>query len=257
MIKEKPKDLFTTIADTYYSLTPTLPEAYVQLLLKTFATSSTDTIIDLGCGSGDLALALRNTSSFVQGIDISSAMIKLAEEKDKQKRVTWLQQPIEDFDLGTERYNLIISFDSFHIFTHQQELIQRCARALKPGGVLCIGWVMYAFDPPLQTAIEETFATYGVPWDDWGAWTCPTFPAMVKEAAPMLSEPQQKSVSVPARVSTKDILNYNFNVSKTASLSKDMKDSISQALWKKISAIFPSGESVGYDQYSLMYCKKL
>ena len=181
MIGEKPHTVFDTIADVYYSLIPALPEQYIQLILQTLTLTPTDTIIDLGCGSGDLALALRNVSSFVQGIDVSGTMISLAREKDQQQQVTWIQQSVEDFDLGEETYNLIISFESFHLFPNPRELIKRCAKALKPGGALCIGWRMYAFDIPLKNALEETFAAHNIPYE-WGFWTCPAFPAMVREA---------------------------------------------------------------------------
>ncbi len=248
--------LFDNIADKYYSVTPAIPKQYIQLLRETFNITAHDTIIDLGCGSGDLALALTKYSSRVQGIDISKAMIAMAQEKDIQKQVSWIHTSVEDFDLGEEKYDLITTFDSFHLFPNQKELIQRCARALKPNGALCIGWVMYAFDPPLQIPLEETFAQYGVPWDDWGAWTCPTFPALVTAANAGFSSPQQKTIAVPARITTRDIRDYLFSVSKTASLSDTVKQKISQALWKKISEIYPSGESVGNNHYTIMYCKK-
>ena len=248
--------LFDPIAEAYYTFTPTLPEQYITLIQKTFNIQPADHIIDLGCGSGDLALSLAKYSSFVEGIDISKKMVEMAKEKDLQKQVAWTHIPVEKFDLGEERYDLIITFDSFHLFSDPVALIKRCARALKPGGSLCVGWVMYAFDPPLRNALEETFAAHGLPWDDWGAWTCPDFSNQVKEANVGLSSSKAKSVEIPARVSTKAILNYNFNVSKTASLDKESKQKIAQTYWERISAIYPSGKSVGFDRYSIQYTKK-
>lgn len=250
------ESVFDNIAEDYYTFTPALPEEYIKLLQKTFQITSKDHIIDLGCGSGDLALNFAKYSSFVEGIDISKTMIDMAKKKDIQEKVTWIHKSVSEFDFGIEKYNLIFSFESFHLLPNQKELIQRFAQALKPDGILCIGWAMYAFDPPLKDIIEKTFANHGIPWDDWGAWTCPMFSEMVRVSNTGLSFPKQKSIKVKSHISTKAILNYFFSVSKTAHLNEHIKQKISQELSKGISEIYPSGESVGYDQYTIIYCKK-
>ncbi|MEK7572110.1 MAG: hypothetical protein AAB553_07615 [Patescibacteria group bacterium] len=98
---------------------------------------------------------------------------------------------------------------------------------------------MYAFDFQLKEAIEEIFAHNGIPWEDWGAWTCPDFPLLVTEANAGLTEVTQKKVTIKTRVSTKQIIEYLFSISKTASLSGALKEKIVKELWDKLVEIFP------------------
>ncbi|MEK7572109.1 MAG: methyltransferase domain-containing protein [Patescibacteria group bacterium] len=77
---------FDPIAEGYYNSTPAIPQQYLNLLQKTFHILPEDRIIDLGCGSGELALTFAKQSSFVEGLDASGKMIEMAKEKDKQQQ---------------------------------------------------------------------------------------------------------------------------------------------------------------------------
>ncbi|HSW88970.1 MAG TPA: class I SAM-dependent methyltransferase [Candidatus Saccharimonadales bacterium] len=252
-MRKKIKNSFDGIAESYYDFVPSLSPKYIKFLQKTFDIKSEDKIIDLGCGSGDLALELSKYSTFVEGIDISKDMIKMAEEKDTHNKVKWINKSVDRFDLGKNKYDIIISFESFHLFPNQVKLIKRCAKSLKAGGILCIGWRMFAFDMPLQHALEETFAEYNVPYE-FGYWTCPNFPEICLQAKTDLSTLRKKTMNVKTRVANEVIMKYIFNLSNSAHLREDLKKKLSQSLWKKMLKIFPSGECIGYDQYTIMYC---
>jgi ubiquinone/menaquinone biosynthesis C-methylase UbiE len=244
--------LFDGIAEAYYKFTPILPEKYVDLLQETCNLTANDTIIDLGCGSGDLVLSLAKYSSFVQGIDESKTMINMAKEKDTHKKATWIHQSVTDFDLGEEKYNLIISFESFHLFPNTKALMKRCARALKPGGALCIGWATYEWEVALRNIITETLNHYGKDWNY--EWTLPNFSELVAEVD--LSSPQQNSVTLEARTPIKTIIEHLSSESYAALLSDAVKRTMSQELLKKFTQVYPSGESVGASRYTIMYAQK-
>lgn len=248
---------FDKIAVSYYSSVPDIPQRYINLLQRTFNIQSSDSVIDLGCGSGDLTLSLAKKSSFVTGVDSSKTMIKMAQGKDKNNLARWINSPVENFDFGKEKYDLILSYESFHLFSNKKQLIKRFADALKKNGALCIGWAMYAFDYPLKSTIEEIFEAHGRPWKDWGAWTCPDFSVLINESNVDLSEIRQKRIVVKAKISTDKIIDYFFSVSKTASLSDIEKKRIVEDLKERITKIYPSGESIGYNEYSIKYCTKL
>ncbi len=247
---------FENIVKSYYKFTPVLPEKYIRLILETFEISANDKIIDLGCGSGDLTLALNKHASSVEGIDISKTMITKAREKDKNKQVTWIQDSVENFDLGEEKYNLIISFESFHLFPRQKELIQRCAKALKPGGFLSIGWRMYEWDIPLKKAIKETFDAYGIDRGEWGLWTCPTFFHDIEMSKTDLKAPQQRKIAIKTKTSIDVIANNVLNNSRSAHIHNDRKKELQKALRKSFLEIYPSGQSDGYTEFVLMYAQK-
>lgn len=247
---------FDTIAEAYYSSTPNIPQEYIKLLQETFHISSEDRIIDLGCGSGDLALTFANKTSFVEGLDASKTMISMAEEKDKDKKVKWIHKNTEDFDLGQEKYDLIFSYESFHLFRNHKKLIKQCARALKPGKYLGLGWVVYEWDIPLKDAIYETFAKYGIARGEWGLWTCPQFAEDVQEATTELAIPEKKELKISTQTPIHVIVNYILSISKSASLNEEIKAKIARDLEKRFLEIYPSGKSDGYTVYSLVFSKR-
>lgn len=251
------KNSFNKIAKAYYSSTPTIPQKYTDLLQETFQTKPEDRIIDLGCGSGDIALMFAKKSSFVEGIDSSKTMIEMAQKKDAHQKVTWIYKSVDDFNFESEKYQLIFTYEAFHLFQNHVSLIKKCSKALKPGGFLGIGWTMYEWDFPLKQAIKETFADHGIFRGEWGLWTCPKFPADVIASKTDLTVPLKKTIGIKSQTPVSVITNYILNNSKSTFLSNDLKSKIAKDLEKRFLKIYPSGESHGYTRYSLMYCKKI
>ena len=248
--------LFDSIAEVYYTHTPALPDKYIQLLITTFNIESNTKIIDLGCGSGDLAIAFSKFSSFIEGIDISKTMIEMAKKKDENNKVTWIHKPVDDFEYGENNYDLIISFESFHLFPNQKELIRKCVNALKPGGSLCLGWRTFAFDYKLKTVMEESFAKYNLNYG-WGYWTCDNFPSIVSNFKHELSLLHKKNIYIKSKISNETMLTYLLNVSNAAYLEDKLKKKITIELSKGISKIYPSGKGIGNDEYTIQYCTKI
>jgi 2-polyprenyl-3-methyl-5-hydroxy-6-metoxy-1,4-benzoquinol methylase len=58
-----------------------------ELILELAGDVGGRTVLDVGCGDGDLALALTNRGAIVTGIDASTAMIDAAECRAKQHGV--------------------------------------------------------------------------------------------------------------------------------------------------------------------------
>lgn len=249
IMKKIPEKVFDNIAHSYYASTPKLPEQFITLIKDTFHLKSTDSIIDLGCGSGDLAIALSNYSSFVEGIDESKVMIEMAKEKYVQKKIKWICKPIEDKVLNKEQYNLIISFEAFHLFQNTAELTKKCMEALKQNGSLCIGWATYQWEIPLQEIITRILNRYDIPWDY--SWTCPDFPKEIHQLN--LSTVQKKNVSIQASTPLTTIIDYLFSVNYTAKLDTKLKMIIAKELLEEFIKIYPSGKSIGRSTYRIMY----
>ena len=76
--------------------------------------SSACSILNLGCGTGRIALGLTDVCASVHGIEISASMLAIAHEKidalpdDLRDRLTLVRGDITDFDLGLT-FDLIIA----------------------------------------------------------------------------------------------------------------------------------------------------
>jgi len=99
-------------------------------------------VLDLGCGTGRLALLMAEEGYEVTGIDHSKGMLELFKSKlveltsDVRKRIRMENHSMSNFNLG-RRYNTIICCDAFfHNLTVEDEIncLGCVARHLSPGG---------------------------------------------------------------------------------------------------------------------------
>lgn len=247
---------FDFSAELYNASIPPLPEKYIQLIQTCFDLKEYDNIIDLGCGSGTLALALTRFSLHIQGLDASSKMLESARVRDAFNRVQWIHSNVEEFDFGRDLYKLIMSFEAFHLFVDARSLIKKCAKALKPGGYLCVGWVNFEWEIFFKDAIIAIFKAHNIGWEDWNYWSCPGFPVLVKEADAGLSEVVNRRVEVAASTNIRTIASYLVSIERAASLGENEKQCLMQELEDLFGKLSSAGWSSGTAFYSLAYCRK-
>ncbi len=133
-------------------------------------------ILELGCGTGRVAIALARERFRVVGLDISRPMLARAREKTAgerqaiQKRLRFVQGDMANFDLEEQFQAVVIMFRSFQMLQTPEEeracLLGAYGR-LQPGGRL----VVNIFDPwldgltPGPAEVEGLFGTRGVARD--------------------------------------------------------------------------------------------
>lgn len=247
---------FDNIAIEYCSSTPALPEVFTQFIINKFNVQSDDKIIELGCGTGDIALALADRSLYVTGIDISTAMLDLAKSKDSDGKVRWLKTSASDYDFGMEKNKLVISFDSFHLFPERIKIIGNASKSLIKGGFFAVGWAMYEWDIQLKEVIHNVFSKYHIKRPAWGLWTNPNLANEISSSKARLSKPILNEFTVPAITPVSMIAEYILNNSKSIHLGSLEKQKIKADLIKEILRIFPEGESKGHSTYSILYSEK-
>ncbi|SEB40452.1 class I SAM-dependent methyltransferase [Paenibacillus sp. GP183] len=102
------------------------------------------TIVDLGCGTGNIAIPLGLAGFDVTGIDLSEDMLAVARQKAEQRSLlkggllTWVHQDIREWQL-VERVDAVISFcDCLNYLLEETDIVQafqHTYRGLKPGGL--------------------------------------------------------------------------------------------------------------------------
>ncbi len=116
--------------------------ALTRLGLPQRATTGGARLLDLGCGTGSVSLALARRGYDVIGIDGSLDMLAIAQQKSHESGVaiSLLHQGLTDFEIDGEVDGVVCLCDTLNYLTHDGELeeaLGRVAAVLRPGaGVL-------------------------------------------------------------------------------------------------------------------------
>jgi len=100
-------------------------------------------VLDIGCGSGWLALELGRRGQHVDAYDISPKAISLAKRMLSENpysegfgEVNYHLQDVTEVDLGEGQYDAVSGWSAFHHLPDLPGFMEKVYRALKPGGIV-------------------------------------------------------------------------------------------------------------------------
>jgi SAM-dependent methyltransferase len=99
------------------------------------------TLVDLGCGTGSLAIPLAQNGLQVTGIDLSEDMLAVAQNKSQiisGVHIAWVQQDMREWELH-EQVDAAVSFcDCLNYILEEDEIVQafrQTYQGIRPGGL--------------------------------------------------------------------------------------------------------------------------
>lgn len=113
---------------------------FVMRRIKKYGNHSIHTILDLGCGTGELSIKLTGAGFQVSGVDLSEHMLAVANEKAKTHHadIHFYQQSMAELT-GFEKIDCVVCFcDSLNYLKTEEEVLQtfkRTFESLKSGGL--------------------------------------------------------------------------------------------------------------------------
>lgn len=138
--------------------------AEVHLLQGTGALTAGSTVIDLGAGTGQFALAAAPECKRVIAVDVSPVMLGRLDEKLNDRaasNVSIVRAGFLSYEHAGERADLVYSRFALHHLPDFWKAIALCriADMLRPGGVFRLSDVVYSFEPAdAERAIEAWIA---------------------------------------------------------------------------------------------------
>lgn len=142
------REMFTAIAPRYdllnHLLSANVDKLWWRRTAKTFSeilSRPGARALDLCCGTGDMAFALRRQSkdAHVTGADFSHAMLKLAAQKaNSQKSVRWIEADALRLPFASESFDLVTSAFGFRNLADYDAGLAEIRRVLRPGGEIGI-----------------------------------------------------------------------------------------------------------------------
>jgi ubiquinone/menaquinone biosynthesis C-methylase UbiE len=153
-------DFWDKIAERYAAQPVGNPEAFDRKIDVTTSCMSPDALVlDIGCGTGSLALRLAPFAAHVHGLDISREMVRIAEDKARAQAVDNVSFHAGPFDesftaLDDESLDGVCAYSILHLLDDRAAALARVFRLLKPGGFFisstpCLGGSWVPFGPVL------------------------------------------------------------------------------------------------------------
>ena len=134
---QRARHFYAQTYDTVVADWPGEIDFYRALAAETTANGSA--VLELGCGTGRVAVRLGEAGARVVGLDLSAAMLAVAHEK--RGAVRWVEGDMRSFDLG-EHFGLIIipghAFQNLVTIDDQVACLESIQRHLEPDGRLVV-----------------------------------------------------------------------------------------------------------------------
>ena len=126
----------------------------------------TDTLLDIGCGTGSLALELAPLVKEAHAVDVSAEMIKIANRKANDagvQNVTFYAGTLaQQSTFAPESFDVICVYNLLHLLEDPNAMLRDVFALLRPGGTFisssaCLreSWVPFGLFLPLMQAIGK------------------------------------------------------------------------------------------------------
>lgn len=144
----KPEKFWDMVAKNYDNTEERFESIHVKVVenSKKYLKGS-DVVLDYGCATGTKAFELAGYVKKIQGVDISSKMIEIAERRAAERKtenVDFAQASLFDERYKRESFDVILAFNILHALEDYQQVMKRITELLKPRGLFisttpCLG----------------------------------------------------------------------------------------------------------------------
>ena len=153
---------FDVCAQEYDQYRPDYPDALFADLIAAFGLTPASLVVDVGTGTGRVALALAARGLRVIGIDPSSTMLDQARRTAAAHPLSTVEFRLgaaEDTGLPDGGADAVMMAQAFH-WVHPPTALAELHRILKPGGGLALFWNQRDLTEPYLITMEKLIARY-------------------------------------------------------------------------------------------------
>lgn len=150
-------DQFTRQAVPFSQAAAIANEQAMDLLIRLTGASPNDTMLDVACGPGLVALAFAPHVACVTGIDLTPAMIQRAKALQQQRgiaNVSWQIGDVTHLPFADAAFSLVLTRYSVHHFPDPQAALAEMQRVCRPSGTLAVVDLFAAGSPEQAEAFN-------------------------------------------------------------------------------------------------------
>lgn len=127
----------------YYDLTRGFPAGVehqaAELFIKAGSLSQASRVLEVGVGTGRIALPLAPHVGVVHGVDLSRPMMGRLREKRTSEPITLTEGNALQLPFGSSSFDAVVIVHVLHLIPQWQAVLGEIARVLRPGGLLLAG----------------------------------------------------------------------------------------------------------------------
>jgi len=165
-IRKSTSSLFAGTHQYYAKFRPGIPEGVINIIVDYFKISPANRVLDIGCGTGQVALAMEGRCGEMVCLDPDPEMLKQAERatRDSGMKLIWINRAAEDLGelkkkLGA--FKVVTICRAFHRMNQEQVLKDLDELIEKDGGVATFSdRVLWSGDEEWQRALKEVIQKY-------------------------------------------------------------------------------------------------
>ena len=135
---QKIQAMFNLISDRYDFINRVMSfgtQQYVKYMsIKNLRIKAHDKVIDLCCGTGDLAIIIKQIQpdADVTGVDFSDKMLEIA--RSKSKNIEYLQVDVTNLPFADNTFDFAVMGFGLRNIQNAEKAVEEVYRILKPGG---------------------------------------------------------------------------------------------------------------------------
>jgi SAM-dependent methyltransferase len=142
---------FGSVAAAYDRFRPSYPDALISDLVEL----APDRVLDVGCGTGKLAVSLVACGLAVLGIEVDPAMAQIA----RTHGLIVEQAAFETWDDDGRTFDLITCGQAWH-WIDPEKGSAKAGRLLNPGGTLALAWNHDRYDDDVLADIDAVYREF-------------------------------------------------------------------------------------------------
>jgi len=119
----------------------------VETLVALSKVKKTDVVLDVACGPGIVTCAFAQQSSRAVGIDVTPAMLEVAQQRQVEQHLSNLEWKLGDANelpFDDESFDVVVTRYSFHHLLNPAAALREMMRVCKPHGVVLVADVAIA-----------------------------------------------------------------------------------------------------------------
>ncbi len=131
-------------------------------LMRELALAPGNDVLDLCCGTGDLALAFQKAGCRTVGADFTAAMLHGAQGKEHADQVRWVQADAQALPFADNQFDAVTIAFGIRNVESPPLAMRECLRVLRPGGQLAI-LEFFRIPNPLWRGLFRFYFRYILP----------------------------------------------------------------------------------------------